>query len=64
MKRLRRFISRIGRGMKVEVLSFLGSLNLVELIVWIMEIEEYFDEANNPKIYIFGLDKMKVHTDL
>ena len=42
-ERLLKVISKIGKRPKFEIPTFLGNLNLEELIDWKNELEEYFE---------------------
>ena len=61
-----RAISKIGKRPKIQVPTFLGNLNLEELIDWINELEEYFEyeEIEDPNKVRFAKAKLKGHAKI
>ena len=65
-ERLFRAISKIGKRLKFEFPTFLGNLNLEELIDWINELEEYFEyeDIKDPDRVNFVKVKLKGHAKI
>ena len=65
-ERLFRAISKIGKRPKFEVPTFLGNLNLEELINWINELQEYFEyeHIEDPNRVKFAKAKLKGHAKI
>ena len=65
-ERLFKAISKIGKRPKFEVPTFLGNLNLEELINWINELEEYFEyeDIEDPYRVKFAKVKLKGHANI
>ena len=59
-------ISKIEKRPKFEVPTFLGNLNLEELIDWINELEEYFEyeDIEDPNRVKFAKVKLKGHAKI
>ena len=62
-ERLFKALTEIGKRPKFEVPTFLGKLNLEELINWINELEEYFEyeEIEDLDRFRFSKAKLKGH---
>ena len=62
-EKLFKALTKIGKRPKFEVPTFLGKINLEELINWINELEEYFEyeEIEDPDRVKFAKAKLKGH---
>ena len=65
-ERLFRALSKIRKRSKIEVPTFLGNLNLEELIDWINECEEYFEyeDVEDPDRVKFVKARLKGHAKI
>ena len=65
-EKLFKAITKIGKRPKIDVHTFLGNLNLEELIDWINELEEYFEheEIEDPNRVKFVKTKLKGHAKI
>ena len=65
-EKLFKAITKIGKRPMFDVPTFLGYLNLEELIDWINELEEYFEyeEIKDPNKVMFVKAKLKVHAKI
>lgn len=54
---------KIGKQPRMEIVNYIGNLNLEKLIDWINDIEEYFEyeEIKDPKRVRFAKTKLKGH---